>query len=258
MKKRSPKGSVENVEHRLSTLTSVVFTTVALSSILVAGCGGTTESASISNVAVAPSPALSTWVVMGSSTAAGFGAGPGQRWSDLLQKDVADKGVTVRNIAKAGAVTYQALSTSVAPVIGRPAPDPSINLDYALSFRPSVVFVSFPTNDTVAGYSVNEIVKNLKSIRDGARATGTQVILLSTQPRVMTNIQRQELRLIDEQLSDIAGKCFINVQKALTAPDGTLAKAYDSGDGIHPNNEGHNVIFEAVSTVIEEGICLQK
>lgn len=193
--------------------------------------------------------------MMGSSTAAGVGATLGKRWSDILQDTFFGNGAVIENIAKGGTVTYQALSASTAPISNRPAPDPTINIDRALSLKPVVLILSYPTNDIMAGYSIDEVIVNLTTLRTAGLNAGAKVLLMSTQPRNINAEKLLQLRQIDERLAALAGGCFVNVHSVLAGPDDHLAPIYDSGDGIHPNDEGHRKISEKLATVIRSGSC---
>ena len=232
-----------------------------------AGCGGggggadspvnTPPAAPPGPVASVPSVGAGTWVVMGSSTAAGTGVGAGKKWSDLLQLRLADRSAKIENIAKPGAVTYQGLSTATAPVPNRPLPDPAINIDQALSRTPVVLILAYPTNDTVSGYSVDEVINNLAAIRGAALSKGIPVLVLSTQPRNVTQGQTEQLKQIDSLLASRVGGCFVNVRPLLAGPDERFMPGYDSGDGIHPNEAGHRVIADAILATIDSGTCFK-
>jgi acyl-CoA thioesterase I len=144
-------------------------------------------------------------------------------------------------------------------VPNRPPPDPTANVDAAIvgDPRPKLLLVSYPTNDTVFGYTVDETVRNLLTIRDAAQAKGTAVIIFSTQPRDLTPEQLAMLPQIDARLSEAVGPCFLPVREALARDDGRLALQYDSGDGIHPNNAGHAVIFDKLDQLIGTGNCVR-
>lgn len=208
-------------------------------------------------VASVPTVAAGIWVVMGSSTAAGIGVAAGKKWSDLLQLGLADRGAKIENIAKPGAVTYLGLSTTTAPVPNRPSPDPAINIDQALSRMPVVLILAYPTNDTVSGYSVDEVVNNIAIIRGAALSKGIPVLVLSTQPRNVTPSQTEQLKQIDSQLSSKVSGCFVNVRPLLAGADDRLIPGYDSGDGTHPNEAGHRVIADAVLATINNGTCFR-
>jgi acyl-CoA thioesterase I len=203
-----------------------------------------------------PLVAPGNWVVMGSSTASGAGAAT-LSWADALRNNYAIRGVTEFNIAKGGSTTYAGLPTSSPPVSGRPSPDPSANVDAALAKIPKLVLVAYPSNDTTFGYSVDETVHNLFAIRAAAQAGGAAVIILGTQPLNLPAAQLALLPQIDARVSAGVAPCFVEVREALAAPNGTLAPQYDSGDGVHPNDAGHAVIFNLVKNVIDSGQCVR-
>jgi lysophospholipase L1-like esterase len=239
---------------------AILLTIVSL--FLLASCGGggtagqnATPSTGHTPVPLSIGPGV--WVVMGSSTAAGTRATPGKKWSDLLQISLAGHGANFVNIARPGAVTYEGLSASTPKVPNRPVPDPAINIDQAFSKNPIVLLLAFPTNDTVAGYSVDEVVNNLFTIRNSASAKGVSVLVLSTQPRNIPTEQLLQLQQIDTRLAAEVGPCFVNVHRLLAGPDDHLLPAYDSGDGIHPNDNGHEVIANALLSTINSGTCFK-
>jgi len=234
--------------------------------LVLGGCGGGGSSDGASNtpaippagpVVSIPSVGPGTWVVMGSSTAAGTGVSAGKKWSDLLQLSLTDRGTKLENIAKPGAVTYQGLSKTSAPVPNRPLPDPAINIDQALSRTPVVLILAYPTNDTVAGYSVDEIVNNIASIRGAALSKEIPVLVLSTQPRNVSASQTEQLKQIDSRLAGSVSGCFVNVRPLLSGADQRLMPGYDSGDGTHPNEAGHRVIADAILATINSGTCFR-
>ena len=116
---------------------------------------------------------------------------------------------------------------------------------------------SYPSNDTALGYAVDETVRNLLAIRAEALARGATVVLLSTQPRALTPAHLAKMPQIDARLQAAAGDCFVELREALAGPDGRLAPAYDSGDGVHPNDAGHALIFQRVKALIDGGRCVR-
>ena len=207
--------------------------------------------------ASAPASTRGTWVVLGSSTAAGTGVPQEQGWVSLLEAAYRPAGVSIRNLAVAGTVTYHALPNSTALSFSRPSPKAETNVDAALALSPTLLLLAYPSNDTARGYSVEETVSNLLAIRQISLAKGVAVLVLSTQPRNLSTEQRASLRLIDQQLRAAVGPCFVAVNERLAAPDGLLQSAYDSGDGVHPNTAGHRLIANAVQAVINGGKCVR-
>lgn len=240
-------------------LQSVLLLALALS-----GCGGGSAGPATSPAPVSPPVAgvpvpqiaAGTWVVMGSSTATGAGAPAGKGWVDQLQATSASSGAKLANIAVGGSVTYQGLSASTPAVAGRPAPNPAGNIDQALSRKPVLLIVSYPTNDTALGYSADETVNNILAIRSQALSAGVPVIVMSTQPRNLSIAQLAQLKDIDRRLAAGAGACFVDVGTALAGTDGHLAAGYDSGDGVHPSEAGHKLIAEQLNKMIASRTCV--
>lgn len=136
-------------------------------------------------------------------------------------------------------------------------PDIAHNIDAALAVNPRLLLISYPTNDTALGYSANETVQNLLSMRSLALSAGTAVMVLSTQPRRMSQELQARLIEIDVQLSAELGPCFVALREALAGPDGNLAASNDSGDGVHPNDAGHALIWHLVSERMQQGQCVR-
>ena len=237
----------------------------ALAACMVAACGGGGgggQGGAATPVVTVPQPtvatvAAGTWVVMGSSTAAGAGASAGNGWANLLQTAMAPHGAQVANIALGGTVTYEGLSAAAPAVANRPKPNPAINIDQALSRKPVLLIVSYPTNDTALGYSVDEAVNNILAIRAQALAAGVPVVVTSTQPRNLSGAQLAQLQAIDQRLVASVGACLVQLNAALAGTDGKPATQYDAGDGVHPNDAGHRVIVMKVQQLLDGGACVR-
>ncbi|MFM1989845.1 MAG: hypothetical protein RJA99_2802 [Pseudomonadota bacterium] len=127
----------------------------------------------------------------------------------------------------------------------------------AFNYAPRAVIVAYPTNDIAYGFSVDQTVSALRSIRGYALARGVPVILLSTQPRAFTPSQLDQLEQIDAQVSAMAGDCFVAIRAALAGPNRLIAPAFSYGDGIHTNDAGHALIASRVTTLIDSGKCVR-
>ena len=229
-----------------------------LAAALLAGCGGGGGSAAAPAPPTAPVVVPGTWVVLGSSSAAGVGASSGQGWASQLQQAVQARQVVLQNIARGGTLSYQALATGSTPPAGRPAPDAEVNITRALQFAPKLVLLSFPTNDTAAGYSADETAANLLALQRAAQAAGAAALVLGVQPRDGLNSgQRTVLADVDQRLAAQAGPCFVALFAALADGNGNIAAAYAAGDGIHLNDAGHRVVRERVQAVLDGGRCVR-
>jgi acyl-CoA thioesterase-1 len=219
------------------------------------GGGGSSSGAVPTGSLVVPG----TWTVIGSSTPAGVGATPDHGWVDLLRSAYSARGVAVVNLAVPGSVSYQGVPTSTSPPTGRPAPDPSHNVDAALTGSPRLVIVSYPSNDTANGYSADETVANVLAIRADAGDRGVPVMVTSTQPlrAAPTPQQAATTAQIDGRLAAELGACFVDVRSALATSGNTLNPNYDSGDGQHLNDAGHRVVFNQVKAALDAGRCVR-
>lgn len=219
------------------------------------GGGGTPNDAAADAV---PVVAPGAWVVMGSSTAAGVGASPGQGWAARLGDAMSARHVTLHSLARAGALTYQAMPAGSPAVAQRPAPDPAINTDRALGFAPRLVILAFPTNDTVAGYGADETAGNLLAMRRVLQSSAAGVMVLSTLPRNgLDASQRATLVEADRHLADALGPCFVDVRAGLDDGQGRIATTYAAGDGVHLNDAGHAVVYQRVRDALDGGRCVR-
>lgn len=234
---------------------------LAMSAALAAcGGGGSAGTAPSPAPTVPPSPPQAVgkgvWAVMGSSTASGKGAPEGKGWVNVVGKAYANRLTEIANLATPGSVTYHGLSSASTPPAGRPAPDPARNIDQALSRKPVVLFLAYPSNDVLSGYSNDEVVNNLLAIRSAAKTNQVAVLVLSIQPRQVNDAQRAQLLNIDARLSAAIGPCYVDIYSKLSTAGGLLLPQYDSGDGIHPNEAGHQVIAATVQQVVDSGKCV--
>jgi lysophospholipase L1-like esterase len=199
------------------------------------------------------------WAVMGSSTAAGVGATPGNAWADRIGQAYATKNVSIVNLGLGGSVTYNGLSVNVPPTADRPPPDGAHNVDAALSHSIRLLLIGYPSNDTAYGYSADETVRNHQWIAYTAAQSSVPSIVISSQPQrqVPSAWAAQTFADIDRRLADFFGPCFVEVRTALSLADNTLNPIYDSGDGQHLNDAGHNVIYTRVKAIIDSGNCVR-
>jgi acyl-CoA thioesterase-1 len=203
-----------------------------------------------------PSPAPQTWAFLGASTTAGqLASRRPLAWVPLLQESVAADGIWIVNLAVVGATTFNWMPVAQA-VPGRPAPFRFNNIEAAMAYKPNVVLLNATNNDLVVGATVDQSIANLLALRAIATQGGAIVVMLSTQPRNLPNAQISQMAQIDSRLRPLFGDCFVDIQSPLTASNGRILAQFDSGDGIHPNDAGHAVIFQRVNALVESGRCI--
>jgi lysophospholipase L1-like esterase len=183
--------------------------------------------------------------VIGSSTAAGVGATPGNGWVDRVRAAAATAcpQVTITNLAVSGSVTWQGLPAGGTTPSGRPAPNPSANLDAALALKPALVFVQYPSNDAANGYPLAETLANHTTLRDGIRAAGALDVILGPFPRsTLNSAQVGLLTGLRDSLPAVGAPRYLELWADLAASDVLVQAAYAYGDGIHLNDAGHTLI----------------
>jgi lysophospholipase L1-like esterase len=226
-----------------------------LAALALAACGGGGSSAS-QPPTLPPAVAPGEWVVLGTSTAAGVGAPPGKGWVARLADASAAYGVTLTNAARAGTTTYQWLPAATSRPPERPATVADLDVQRVLPAAPRLVVLAFPSNDAMAGYGAAETVGNLLLLRREALRRGAVVVVTSSQPRNDAGAtERATMRAVDAALAPQLGPCFVDLRTPLADRDGGLAAAVATADGVHPNADGHRVIFEQVWDTIAGGRC---
>ncbi len=193
-------------------------------------------------------------VVLGSSTAAGTGASdPSNSWVGLFTSWVQDINTssTVTNLAQGGYTSYHIREDGYS-VSGKPSPDVNRNITAALNVPGvDIIIVNLPSNDLVAGYLESETMTNLMAVRDIAESNGVQIFFTTTQPRAQLealSIKAETIRLeFKEHTIDI----YNELADLVDGPSKfSIKPTYNSGDGIHLNDAGHNYIFnETVATL---------
>jgi lysophospholipase L1-like esterase len=201
-------------------------------------------------------------VVIGSSTAAGEGASsPSRGWVGLLSSSLENMVTTEwssRNLAQGGYTTSELLPGSGA----------NGNIDDSLELDPNLVVVALAgSNDLSAGTSESVFLSRLTTLRDTARAAGVPVFFVSTAPKDLSTSERQALRDWAEAMETSFGSCwvpgradeyspcFIDIFEPLANSSLGVEATYSAGDGIHLNDAGHAVIFEAARDVVSAYVC---
>lgn len=189
-------------------------------------------------------------VVIGSSIASGEGASrPEYSWAGLYRSYL--KRLDSRNelidIAVPGYVSAMEIPTG-SPTMGGRKIDTEHNITAALAKHPDAVIMSLTGNDAARGYTTKETMANFRRIVATANEQGVEVWVTTPTPRDLDDKGRR--RLI--QLRDAVKKTFVghsvNFWTAAAGPDARPLKRYDSGDGVHPNNAGHRLLYNSLRT----------
>jgi lysophospholipase L1-like esterase len=206
----------------------------------------------VPNSFVDPNPGQFRVVVMGSSTAGGSGASSAaSSWVGLLDTwlGTATASHEIINLSKSGFTTE-----TYRPDGSSPLPDVNRNITRMLEINPDLIIINLPSNNVGAGIPVGTTIAHYQQIKAAADNRGVPLVITTTQPR---NFDDPALRVLlqDEATAVLAqfGSNAIDIYSGLVDSSNLgLKPAYDSGDGTHPNNAGHNLIFQAVRAQVTQ------
>ncbi len=190
-----------------------------------------------------------TIIVLGSSTAAGTGPSDiDNAWVNryLIYAEGVDPHHRIINLAKGAYTTYHIMPRGFVPPEGRPKPDASRSITMALSLAPAAVIINLPSNDAAYGYSVDEQLANYDSILAVAQEEHVPVWVTTTQPRNLSAEKRRNLMAMRDSTFSRLGQRALDFWTDLAGADGTIESAYDCGDGVHLNDEGHGVLYRRI------------
>ena len=192
-----------------------------------------------------------TVAVLGSSTAAGGGAGHrDSAWVARVRAHYArtDGRVALLNLARSGYTTFKVLPTGTPTPPGMPTVDTVHNVTAALRLRPDAILVNLPSNDRAYGISIAQQIANFRAIVDAAAAEGVPVWLTTAQPRNLADaVKRRDQRLLGDSLRAAFGADrIVEAYAGFDAPGDSLRRDLDSGDGVHLNAAGHRLLARRV------------
>lgn len=119
----------------------------------------------------------------------------------------------------------------------------SIGLPEALLVHARTYIMMIGGNDVLNGVAYATIETEYKNIRNTLAAQGSRIIHCKATPRDTLNMTT--LNNFIATMTDLYGDVVIDTFTPLSA--GTaLAAAYDSGDGVHPNQAGHTLIANTI------------
>lgn len=186
-------------------------------------------------------------VVIGSSTAAGHGlADPETSWPRRYAAYLKTRGATLTNLAVGGYSTYQVLPTGTANPSGRPEVDPAHNITAALALHPDAIIVNLPSNDAAMGVPVEDSLANIKVVATQARDAHVMFWVTTSQPRALPPEQVELIVGFRDRIKQEYGAHALDFFTPLASGDATPRAELNQGDGIHPNAEGHRLLFEQV------------
>jgi lysophospholipase L1-like esterase len=190
-----------------------------------------------------------TIVVLGSSTAAGAGlSDPSTSWVNRYAVFLSTHAAGTRlvNLAVSGYSTFQVQPTATASPPGRPAVDPAHNITAALALHPDAIIVNLPSNDAAMDVPVDASIANIAVIAEQARQAHVMLWVTTSQPRRLRPDQVALLVAYRDRIAQTYGPRALDFFTPLAGPDALPLPALIQDDGIHPNVEGHRLLFEQV------------
>ena len=134
------------------------------------------------------------------------------------------------------------------PPANLPSPDTTKNITTAIALQPDGIIVNLPSNDVSSGFSVAEQLANFDTIVLHAANAGIPIWVCTTQPKNyggnLVPIQKQ----IDVRDSILAkySPFTLDFWTGLADSTNQINTAFDSGDGTHLNDMGHELLFNRV------------
>jgi acyl-CoA thioesterase-1 len=200
---------------------------VGIASLLLAACmqpdsdgePRRTGSAPIDAAAVEAGPLVA---FLGDSISAGLGVAKDQAFPAVVGELLREKQVPVRilNAGLSGDTTAGGLA----------------RLDGVLRQRPDVIVVELGANDALRGLPLDNTERNLRSLIERIRESGTSVLLLGM--HIPTNYGRDYTAAFARIYPRLAEE--LDVPVVLSFLEGVGGKrAMNLPDGLHPNPEGH-------------------
>ena len=113
-----------------------------------------------------------------------------------------------------------------------------------IDMAPRYVFICLGTNDLNLGVSLATAQANYTTIVNRFIAAGITPVVISLPPFNNTNIPTMNSWLSAQ------GWIYVDIYSLLVGTGTSLNATYDSGDGIHWNTAGHNVVYGAIVSAI--------
>lgn len=132
--------------------------------------------------------------------------------------------------------------------------------DGVIKYTPDIVFIGYGTNDCtkeMGNYTNNfyNFESNVEDIAEAIRKQTNAVIVFNLAPPVVeelcndavVNIHNRDIKAYNEVIKTLCGSMMLSYIDHFTIMmDKGNLKEMMSDDGIHPNDEGHRIMFESI------------
>lgn len=219
----------------------------------------------ITGIDVLSSTPLNAVVAFGSSTTDGAGSTPNTngRWPDYLARRLKEAGgsryMAVVNAGLSGNQLTSSDNQNFSQLGGIRIPDFMLGeaglvryeWDLASQSGATDLILHIGSNDLRAGVNAASIIEGFKQIVQNARMHYQKVFGTTILPGGYTEEQNEQRKIVNAWVYGEGSQLFdATFDMASTLPAQTdeakLDPAYDSGDGIHPNNNGYERMANAI------------
>lgn len=186
------------------------------------------------------------FVAIGSSTFAGSGATTGNSVAARLAAKLTAVGSNTAALCN-NAASLQDTRYGL-PDGSDPLTKENRNISMAMAANPTAIVIAFPTNDIGNGLTPEQFRDNIQLMYSLARKKGIPTFVISPQPRTGYNVSQQNGLLTAATLirDIIPVEFFVDVMEALRDPNSSKPADINpiyNADNIHPNDAGHEVIY---------------
>lgn len=189
-------------------------------------------------------------IVIGSSIAYNGGASISAKgWVGLLTSKYT--AFSFKNMSVPGYTTFEYLPDAFESAGYRIKPDTNVNIDRVIKNKPGYVIISLTSNDIGQGYTPDDYMRNMKVITDSLKINKINYLVTSTTLRGDFPIEnRRKLLTLFYRLKKVYLNRFVDIMTA-TADTSTLEinKSLFINDLAHPNDKGHQAIYNKVDSV---------
>jgi lysophospholipase L1-like esterase len=219
----------------------------------------------LTGIDVLPSAPLNAVVAFGSSTTDGFGSTPNEnrRWPDYLARRLREAGgIRFMSVINAGLYgnqltsseiprDHQNLSGVISPSLFGEAGSQRLAWDVLEQPGATDLIVNIGSNDLRLGTPGAKVIEAYQQLVRQARHTYRRVFGTTIMPGSYLSTQVEQRHLVNSWLREQGKQWFdavFDFATPLASPENeaVLHPAYNSGDGIHPNDEGYRLVAEAV------------